>query len=54
MHTTYWYDPAPVLAWINDTIQQGYGQSPQRTPDYWEGWRDALQHAKNTIQMHTD
>nr|DAS39093.1 MAG TPA: hypothetical protein [Caudoviricetes sp.] len=54
MHTTYWYDPAPVLAWINDMIQQGYGQSPQRTPDYWEGWRDALQHAKNTIQMHTD
>lgn len=54
MHTTYWYDPAPVLAWINDMLKQGYGQSPQRTPDYWEGWRDALQHAKNTIQMHTD
>ena len=47
MHTGYWYDPAPVLAWISDMLKQGYGQFPQRTPDYWEGWCDALRRAKH-------
>ena len=54
MPTTYWYDPAPVLAWISDMLKQGHDQHPQRSPDYWEGWCDALRHAKNTIRMHTD
>ena len=54
MHTDYWYDPAPVLAWITDMLKQGYAQPPQQTADYWHGWRDALRHTKNTIQIHTD
>lgn len=54
MHTTYRYDPAPVLAWITDMLKQGQQQPPQRTPDYWKGWCDALRHAENTINLHTD
>ena len=54
MHTTYWYDPAPVLVWITDMLKQGYSQPPQQTADYWHGWCDALRRAENTIQMHTD
>ena len=54
MHIDYWYDPAPVLAWISDMLKQGYAQPPQQTADYWHGWCDALRHAENTINLHTD
>lgn len=54
MSITYWYDPAPVLAWISDMLKQGYAQPPQQTADYWHGWCDALRHAENTINLHTD
>ena len=53
MHTDYWYDLAPVLAWISDMQRQGHTQPKQQTADYWEGRCDALRHTKNTIKQNS-
>nr|DAX92433.1 MAG TPA: hypothetical protein [Caudoviricetes sp.] len=48
-----WKTTTTLSMWLNNAIKQGQQQPPQRTPDYWEGWCDALKRAKHIHETNT-